>query len=196
MEKELEIRRIGCRDGDLVAAGRSVPLDATGRLRALVSLMTASLSAELGVSEARLETAEKELSSARLAREELVVHSPGSGVIGARYFEEGERVRTEDKILTIMDTASLYAIFPVREKDALRITKDMSAAVMIDGTGESREGQVDLVYPQADSQSLSLLVRVLLRGGHAGASGDIKPGMFARVRVTLGPPRRAIAVPE
>jgi RND family efflux transporter MFP subunit len=203
MEKELEIRRIGCRESDLAAAGRPVPLDATERRRALVSLLTTSLRAELTASAARLEAAGKELSSAQIAREELLVHSPASGVIGARYFEEGERVKTEDKMLTLMDTASLYAIFPVREKDALRIEKGMSAQVRIDGTGGIRNGRVDMVYPQADSQSLSFQVRVLLEGTGAdyGAnidcgSGDLKPGMFARVQVVLGPPRRVIAIPE
>jgi multidrug efflux pump subunit AcrA (membrane-fusion protein) len=68
----------------------------------------------------------------------------------------------------------------------------MDAVVLIDGTGESRKGQVDLVYPQADSQSLSFLVRVLLDD----ANGDLKPGMFVRVTVALGPPRKIITIPE
>jgi membrane fusion protein (multidrug efflux system) len=58
---------------------------------------------------------------------------------------------------------------------------------------------VDLVYPQADSQSLSFLVRVRLLDADVGVqndSGELKPGMFARVQVTLGPPRRVTAVPE
>ncbi|MDR0583224.1 MAG: efflux RND transporter periplasmic adaptor subunit [Treponema sp.] len=195
MEKDLEIRRIGCRDSDLAAAGRLIPPDAAERRRALVSLITASLGAELGAALARLEASEKELSSARIAQEELLVRSPASGVIGARYFEEGERVKAEDKILTLMDTASLYAIFPLREKEALRLERGMSALVRIDGTGESREGRVDLIYPQADSQSMSFLVRVLLLDGGTGM-GDLKPGMFVRVQVSIGPPRRAIIIPE
>lgn len=193
MEKELEIRKIGCRDRDLLAAGMHVPSDEEELRRALVSLMTSSLRAEWGASLARLEATEKELSSARIALRELVVRSPTAGVVGARYFEEGERVKTGDKILTLMDTASLYAVFPLREKDALRIEKGMNALVRIDGTGEEREGKVDLVYPQADSQSLSFLVRVLLG---AGGSGALKPGMFARVSVILGPPMRSVFIPE
>jgi multidrug efflux pump subunit AcrA (membrane-fusion protein) len=94
-----------------------------------------------------------------------------------------------------MDTTSLYAIFPVREKDALRIEKGMSAVVLIDGTGEKQEGVVDLVYPQADSQSLSFLVRVLLRESSNNIN-RLKPGMFTRVTVTLGPPKGAVFIPE
>jgi multidrug efflux pump subunit AcrA (membrane-fusion protein) len=208
MEKDLEMQRVGCREKDLEAAGIPIPRDEGELRRALIALMTGSLRAELDAARAQLDAAEKELRSMRIAQAELSVRSPGSGVVGARYFEEGERVKAEDKIFTLMDTASLYAIFPVREKEALRIEKGMAAKVEIDGTGEIREGRVDLVYPQADSQSLSFLVRVLLDrsphgenagGGNAGGSGksrDPKPGMFTRVTVLLGPPRRAFMVPE
>jgi len=196
MEKELQIRRIGIRDQDLVKAGFPVPLDERDRHNALVSLMTTSLRAELEAARARLEAAEKELSSANIALAELTVISPSSGIVGARYLEEGERVRSQDKILSLIDTASLYAIFPVREKDALRIEKGMPASVLIDGTGERRKGSVDLVYPQADSQSLSFLVRVLLHDTPSVNPDKLKPGMFARVTVTLGLPKKVIFIPE
>jgi len=195
MEKELEIRKIGSRDKDLITAGISIPADAAERQNAFISLMTSSLNAELEAAHARLEAAEKELTSAKIARAELRLRCPSSGIIGARYLEEGERVRPQDKIISLIDTASLYAIFPVREKDALRIEKGMSASVFVDGTGETRDGAVDLIYPQADSQSLSFLVRVLLL--NAGVSDiRLKPGMFSRITVNLGPPKNAVYIPE
>jgi len=197
MEKEIEIRKVGMRDRDLEKAGFSVPLGENERIDALISIMTAGLKAEKEASYARLEAAKKELSSARIALEDLKVRCPASGVVGARYLEEGERVRPQDKILSLMDTASHYAIFPVREKDALRIEKGMKADVLMDGTGENRSGIVDLVYPQADSQSLSFLVRVLLsETDNEGEVNKLKPGMFARVTVVLGPPRKAVFIPE
>jgi len=194
MERELEIRRVGCRDQDLVKAGISVPLGETEKRAALVSLMTASLRAELEAANARHEAAEKELKSARIALAELTIRSPAGGIIGARYLEEGERVRLQDKILSLIDTESLYAIFPVREKDALRIEKGMKAFALIDGTGETRTGTVDLIYPQADSQSLSFLVRVLLQ--NTSTNKKLKPGMFTRVTINLGPPQNAVFIPE
>jgi RND family efflux transporter MFP subunit len=197
LERELEIRRIGCRDQDLVKAGIPVPLGATERKNALVSLMTSSLRAELEAANARLEAAKKELSSAKIALAELTVLSPASGIIGARYLEEGERVRPQDKIFSLIDTSSLYAIFPVREKDALRIDKEMPASVLVDGTGERLNGIVDLVYPQADSQSLSFLVRVLLQDkAFLEDTNKLKPGMFARVTVNLGPSKKINFIPE
>ncbi|MDR1105419.1 MAG: efflux RND transporter periplasmic adaptor subunit [Treponema sp.] len=188
MEKELEIRRVGFRDEDLAG---EIPENRAARIRALILLRTAGLRAELDAAAAYLEAAAKERESARLAESELIIKSPGWGIVGARYFEEGERVARGDKILTLMDTSSLYAIFPLRESDALRLERGMPAFVGIDGTGGNHEGRVDLVYPQADSQSMSFLVRVLLN-----SAGGLSPGMFARVRIPLGSPRRAVVVPE
>jgi len=192
LEKELAIRKIGCRDRDLLAAGIEIPSTDDERRAALISLMTASPRAELAAAYAMLESSKKELVSIQMARDELTVHSPASGVVGARYFEEGERVKAGEKIYTLMDTSSLYAIFSVREKDALRLEKGMDAQVFVDGTGATLKGAVDLVYPQADSQSLSFVARVLLDEGNAG----LKPGMFMRVVVTLGPPKVIVTVPE
>jgi len=194
MERELEIRRIGCRDQDLVKAGIIVPSDENERKNAVVLLMTTSLRAELEASQAMLEAAEKELASVNISLAELTIRSPASGIVGARYLEEGERVRFQDKIISLIDTTSLYAIFPVREKDALRIKKGMAASVLTDGTGETYSGSVDLVYPQADSQSLSFLVRVLLL--NTGELEKLKPGMFARITIALGRPVSAVYVPE
>jgi RND family efflux transporter MFP subunit len=191
LEKELEIRKIGCREQDLIAAGFSVPLDENEKKRALVSLMTATLRAELAASLARLEAAEKELQSARIVYEDLKIKSRAAGVVGGRYFEEGEWVKAGEKIVTLMDTSSLYAIFMVREKDALRIERGMAARIHVDGINGERQGQVDLVYPQADSQSLSFLVRVLLEGG----TEDLKPGMFSRVRIQLESPHNCVFLP-
>ena len=200
-EKELDIRRIGFRDQDLRAAGMPVPLNAEEKKRSLIRLSTSAMRAELGAAEASLDAAEKELQAARLAESELKIYSPAPGTIGARYLEIGERIKQEDKIFTLMDTESLYAIFPVRESDGLLLNRGMEAVVRVDGTGGTYSGSVDLVSPAADSQSFTFQVRVLLPEEVVASStvnGEVslKPGMFARVSIIPGPPRKIIAVPE
>jgi len=126
----------------------------------------------------------------------LTIYSPASGTVGARYLEEGERVKKEDKILTLMETDALYVIFPLRENDALRLQKGMSAKVKVDGAGEVYNGMVDLVSPQADNQSFTFTVRVLLPQEVVALTDKLKPGMFARVTVSLGEERTALTVAE
>ncbi|MDR3167756.1 MAG: hypothetical protein LBT93_07420, partial [Treponema sp.] len=101
LEQDLDIRRIGFRDQDLLAAGFSLPGDEQERHRALILLATATLKTELAAAEARLEETAKDLESARLAEAELTLYSPVSGIVGGRYFEEGERVQREDKLFTL-----------------------------------------------------------------------------------------------
>jgi multidrug efflux pump subunit AcrA (membrane-fusion protein) len=193
MEKELEIRRVGLREEDLRTAGIPVPDNGEDLRRALIGLAVAGLRAEKEAAEANLLAAEKELESARLLEEDLVIRSPGSGIVVARYFEEGERVKAEDKILTLIDTGSLYAIFSVPEAEALKLSRGMAARVSLDGTGGVYDGKVDLVSPQADSQSFTFTVRVLIP---ADREGLLKPGMFARVAVPLEEKQKIVVIPE
>ncbi|MDR0388708.1 MAG: efflux RND transporter periplasmic adaptor subunit [Spirochaetaceae bacterium] len=199
MEKELAIRRIGFRDEDLLNAGFAVPSEADERARALIVLATMTLRAELSAARAALEGASKEMDSMRLAQRELSIISPASGVLGARYFEEGERVKREDKLFTLMDSLSLYAVFPVRESEAVKLRPGMDALVSVDGTGGRYRATLDLVAPAADSQTFTFQVRVLIseeEQKEAESSGELRPGMFARVSISLGAPRKIMVLPE
>jgi RND family efflux transporter MFP subunit len=197
MEKDIEIRLVGLRDQDLIARGIIVPDDAAARKQAIVALSVAALEAESASAQARLDAARTELRSARLALDELRILAPISGVVAARYMEAGERIKREDKLFTIIDIDSLYAVAPVFESEALRVSVGMEARVSVDGSasvGESADfaGIVDLVSPVADSGTASFSVRVILHD----PSGRLKPGMFARVTITAGEPRKAAVVPE
>jgi RND family efflux transporter MFP subunit len=201
MERELEIRRIGLRDRDLAGAGlapeNGFP-SPEARRTALIHLSTRSLRAEAEAAAARLEAAGRERESAKLAFSELTVISPASGIVGARHVEEGEQVKRDDKLLTIMDTGSLYAICTLRESDALRLRKGMSAVVNVDGTGKSYRGTVDLVSPQADSQSFTFSIRILIsaESNKTAEKDGLHPGMFARVLINTETYRNYLAIPD
>ncbi|PKL09383.1 MAG: hypothetical protein CVV51_04000 [Spirochaetae bacterium HGW-Spirochaetae-7] len=192
MEADLEISMIGLRDDDLRSGGMTVPPDRTERGRSLMRLATAALSAERAAASAILDAARNELEASRLSVAELRVAAPVTGVIGARYLEVGERVKHDDKIVTIMDVASLYAIAPVREAEAVRLSRGMEAKVRVDATGTEYVGTVSLVSPVADSRTGSFMVRVSIRD----PEGRLKPGMFARIVVAAGESRRVAVVPE
>ena len=193
MEKELDIRRIGLRNLDLVNAGIPVPNNEYDLRLALIYLATTGLRAETKAAAANLESAGRELESCRLLESSLIVRSPMTGTVGIRYSEEGERLTREDKIFTLMDTQSLYAVFPLPETEALKLDKGMPAIITLDGTGGTYNGIVDLVYPQADIQSFTFLVRVILP---ADSDGLLKPGMFARISIMPGEPRIVNMIPE
>jgi len=192
MEKELEIRRVGLREEDLAAAGIPVPDETVELRQALVRLATSALRAEAAAARANLEAASREMESSRFMETELIIKSPGPGIVGARYVEAGERIKRDDRIITIMDTGALYAIFPVPESEAPKLKNGMTAHVA-SGGDERYEGKVDLISPQADNQSFTFMVRVLFVPGE---ESPLRPGMFARVSIPLEDPRRITVIPE
>lgn len=194
-EQELAIRWVGLRVRDLETSGISVPPTPEALLKARIALATTTLRAELRAAEARLDAARKELESALVAQKELTIRSPMSGQIAARYLEIGERVKRDDKLLTIMDTQSLYATIPVREQDAQRILPGMEARLDIDGAAGSCSARVDLVAPTADNQSFTFLVRILL-DSQGVQKLRLKPGMFARAIIKLGTERKILLIDE
>ncbi|GMO19055.1 MAG: efflux RND transporter periplasmic adaptor subunit [Spirochaetaceae bacterium] len=210
-ERDLYIRKIGFREQDLEAAGIPVPQDKIEKDRAFLQLATAQKRAEVNGAIYRLEAAKKELESAQIAYSQLSVFSPASGIIAARYLEEGEQVKNGDKLFTLIDSESLYASIAVQEADAFIIEKGMSARVSIDGTGSEYNGVVDLISHIADSQSFSFTVRILLpkealthsimrEGNFFAAMPESKelarPGMFARAAIRLGEDKQVITLKE
>jgi RND family efflux transporter MFP subunit len=132
------------------------------------------------------------MEAARLMENELRIISPAGGIVGGRYVETGERIKRDDRILTILETDSLYAVFPVSESEAAKLKKGMSAVVS-SGGDETYQGTLDLISPQADNQSFTFLARVLL----SPVTGTpLKPGMFARVTIPLEHPRTITVIPE
>jgi RND family efflux transporter MFP subunit len=196
MERDLEIRRIGLRDKDLAEAGYPIASDAEERKRQMIHLATASLRAQVASAEAQVSGAQKELESTTLALSELEVRCPLTGRIGLRYVERGERVKKEDPLVSVMDDRSLYGIFPVQEKEALRIKEGMEASIAVDGTESSYPAVVDLVYPGADTRSYTFTVRLRLNQNGRSKLPPLKPGMFARLTLTLGTSKKVLVIPE
>lgn len=192
MRKDFAVNQIGFRDEDIIAFGRKVPESEAERKRVLVEINTITYRAELDAAKAKVSSAQRELESSKSLLAELVLKAPQAGTVGAVNVEEGERVKANDTVMTIMDVDSLYAVIPVREEEAVRISADMKATVVIDALkGAAFSGAVELVAPIADSQAGSLSVRILI----SDKAGKLKPGMFARASIVVGPPRRAIFMP-
>jgi RND family efflux transporter MFP subunit len=201
-EKDLEIQYIGFREQDLIAAAIPVPDNNEDRKKAFIKLSTARIRAELLSAKEQCNAAEKELQSALLAQRELIIKSPARGIIASRAFEEGEKIKREDKIFTIIDSESLYVTISVQESEAFFIKKGMKASVSIDSISKKYEGRVDLISPVADSQSFTFSVRILLPKEALIDSIILenevaaKPGMFAHASITLGEARPALTINE
>ena len=192
MEKDLEIRRIGLRDADIVSRGLTVPRDEAARRRMLVQIGTQTLAAETEVARARADSAAVELGAAEQLLAELDIRAPLSGIVGARYVEAGEHAAADAKLVTLISTEEVYAVFPVSETESQRVAPGAAVDVSVDALGGAPfRARVALISPLIDPQAGTVTVKAIL----ANPSMRMKPGMFARVKLVYGSPRRVIVIP-
>jgi RND family efflux transporter MFP subunit len=190
---DLAINSIGLRDQDMRAAGMAVPAGETERVALLASINTQTLQAQLDSAQAGLQTAVSDLQAARALAEELSITSPVAGIIGVRHSGVGERLRTGDKLFTIIDDAQVYAVFLVAENRSVGLSEGMPVQVEVPALGNRLlRSTITIVSPLLDPQSGNLTVRALL----PNEGGGLKPGLFIRVKVRTGDTRQALLLPS
>ncbi|MDF1569351.1 MAG: efflux RND transporter periplasmic adaptor subunit, partial [Spirochaetaceae bacterium] len=193
LEKDLEIRRIGLRDRDILAAGLATPDSPEAKRELLADLNTRTLRAELDVARARLTSARTEYESVLALADELVIRSPISGIIGVRGPEAGEKASQGDSIYTVFEDGDVHVVFPIQESDAVSVSRGLEVRVTVDAfPGDEFEARIERVSPVVDPQSGNVTVRALIKD----AGIRLQPGMFARVSVKTDSPRNAVLVPE
>jgi RND family efflux transporter MFP subunit len=193
LEKDLAVKKIGLRDEDIVSQGMKAPKDDAARKKALVQLNTKTLLAEIEVAQSRVDSAQTDLKSAVQLLAELEIKSPAEGIVGAKYVEKGEHVAANTKILTLMDTSDVYAVFPLSEADAVHVSAGMSAEIRVEAVSAAPfAATLELISPMIDPQAGTVTVKALIKN----AGGKLKPGMFARVRIVYGTPQKVIVIPQ
>jgi membrane fusion protein, multidrug efflux system len=129
---------------------------------------------------------------ARLAGKSLgdaIVRAPFRGVIADRLVSEGEYVRAETRVATLVeiDPLRLELSVPEAAVGALTRAKDVRFEVAA-FPGETFEGRVRYVGPAVRRQSRDLLVEAVV----ANPQRRLLPGMFATARLVLGSEPRPI----
>jgi multidrug efflux pump subunit AcrA (membrane-fusion protein) len=192
LKKDIEIARLGLRDGDLVAAGFEPSPDPAERIRQFIDLNTRAAAAELEAAEAELRSAEKNLESVKRLIGELVIRSTVSGIVGALYFENGEYVAQNEKFATLMDTSGVFAVFYIQEQDMTRFSQGAAVEIEIPSLGRGIRAKLDEISPMADPQSGNFSVKASLPNPDL----SIKPGMFIKCAIPVTEELLLPAIPE
>jgi RND family efflux transporter MFP subunit len=192
-EKELEIRRIGFRDQDILSAGCTIPGDEQQRLQILTKINTGMLEAERRVAQAELGAANAELRRIATMLEETEVRAPIDAIVGMRFVEVGEKADRDTLLLTLFDTETVYAQVEVGEADLRKLRVGQEAELLFEGEIEPKTGgRVELISPYIDPKARTARVRVHVDN----SAGNYIPGMFARVRIFVGGAQEQVTVPE
>lgn len=128
---------------------------------------------------------------ARLAR--FNIEAPFSGTIGLRTASVGDYVRDGQDIVNLEKTDPIKVDFRVPELFQSKVRVGQSLAVTLDAiAGRAYTGTVYAINPQLDASGRA----VVLRAQMSNRDGGLKPGMFARVRLTLSETGETLVVPE
>lgn len=207
------IAKIGFRDGQSVRRGQVlVALDATlneaevAQARAEFDLAKSNLqrtedlasknfisssaqdqaASSLQVAEARLKLAE-----ARLAKMRIV--APFDGVVGIRNVSIGDYVKDGADLVNVEDIRILKADFRLPERYFPQLKAGLPVELTADALPGARYlGSIDAINPRIEASGRSLELRARLDN----TDGQLRPGMFARIRVLLGDRPNALMVPE
>ncbi len=191
-KKELEMSSLGLRDEDLINAGMLVSDNPKVKKEQLIELNTTTKAKEIESAEAALKTARRQLENANLMMEELVIKSPCDGIIGQNYYENGEYIKENEKLTTVIDISSVYAQIYIQEKDVVKFKKGSRVELEIPSLDIKLKAKVSEISPIASAQSGNFLVKIKIPNSNSA----IKPGMFVKANLEKTSPKKMFCLPQ
>ena len=162
------------------------------------------LASELEVAKAMLVAVRAALEYHKLNLEFTQVRAPIDGRISRRYVDPGNLVKTDETLLaTIVVVDPIYVYFDMDERGLLRWRKALKEArleelkvplsmALANEKGFPHRGTIDYADVRVDPKTGALRVRAVF----PNVSKEILPGMFARCRLAMGKPYKALLVAD
>lgn len=121
------------------------------------------------------------------------IYAPFEGVVGARTISPGQVIRKEAILTTIVDLDPVKVEFNVPEKalGQVRVGQDIEVGVAT-YPGRTFKGKVFFVSPYVDLTNRT----ALLKAEVPNPNGELKPGMFANLDLTVTIRENAVVIPE
>lgn len=123
----------------------------------------------------------------------LVVSAPYSGVVVEKMVLAGQRVMAGDPLFRIADLSVVWVEGEVFERDLPLVRLGELVEVELQAlAGRPRNGRIVFLQPTVSTETRTVRVRVAL----ANADGELKPGMYATVRIRGGDNTPVLHVPR
>ena len=149
-----------------------------------------------------LHAAEAAVQMARLNLEWTEIRSPIDGRIRRELLTPGNLIKGDDTLLTtVVSVDPVYVYLEIDERSALEIRRLGNSTDhhriraelgLIDESDFPHRGTIDYQDPRFDVHSGTMT----LRGLFENPDDILNPGLFARVRISRGPPHQAILIPS
>jgi membrane fusion protein (multidrug efflux system) len=145
----------------------------------------------LDLAAAQLDAARANLELAEINLRESTIVSPIDGTITARHIDQGNLIKTGDRLVTVEDTNTVKIIIAAPEKYSEKIKPQTPARVRVDAWPQKVfDASVFSVWPALDEQTHTLQVEIRLNNDQM----LLKSGMFARVTLVTAAKNNAVVV--
>ncbi len=156
-----------------------------------------SKKAQLEVAEAQLTKAASSLETARIRLGYTRITATWTGdadrVVAERYYDEGQTVAANERLLLIVKLNPILGVVYVTEKDYAYLRPGQTVSLTTDAyMGASFYGRIERIAPIFQKSTRQARVEMVIENpGHR-----LKPGMFFRATVVLKQVLDAVIVPE
>lgn len=140
-----------------------------------------------GISQSDFDQVEMALKVSKSTNENLrqntYLTSPINGVVTARNYDQGDMYVMGQPLFTVQQIVPVKLLVPVSEADYTKVKPGDKVSVSVDALpGKTFEGKVAMIHPTMDARSHTFNAEVHVQN----SKYDLRPGMFARVALTMG----------
>lgn len=192
LQAQLRQQQAGVASAKANAAREDAALARAEELRGRGFLSQASLdtaTANQRSARAQLSAAEAALSETRTRLNQTSIRAPVAGMISSRSVTRGQIIQPGTELFRMVRDGRLELDAEIPEAE-LRLVRSGMAATIASEQATGATGSVRIVTPEVNAQTRLGIARISLSPG-----SGLRPGMFARATIDLGP-QPAVVVPS
>ena len=183
-------------DRDIQAQLREVitrqNLSASNENRAKQLLAKGAISQEeYDTSLAELQALKSQVQLIRAQLAKTTIIAPFSGKVGLSNISMGEYITPSTTIANLLSTNPVKINFSIPEKYVSQLKSNSDISFNIDGSNKTFSGKVFAIEPGINQTTRTLQIKALAQN----ASGELLPGSFAKVKLSLSTIKDAILIP-
>lgn len=153
----------------------------------------AAAAAQLDLARAQFQQAEARLEELRIAKGNTNIISPVNGFVGKRNADPGAWASQQAPVVSVVDISSVRLVANIVERDLRLVNSGDPAVVEVDAfPGETFPGRIARVAPVLDPATRTAEIEIEV----PNPSFRLKPGMYARMSVTIDSRANATLIPK
>jgi RND family efflux transporter MFP subunit len=149
--------------------------------------------AQVDLAKAQFEQAKARLDELKITLSNTIIMSPVDGFVGKRMLDPGAFASTNVPVVSVVDISRVRMVANIVERDVRRVPTGSGANVEVDAfPGEKFKGRVSRIAPVFDPATRTAEIEIEV----PNAGFRLKPGMYARVQLTVDQRADALTVPR